>query len=52
MQPGWIIRTDHDTGWFIKGKIDAFVWWIGDYNRFDYADVDRTVIAAGVEIPH
>ncbi|MEE9217978.1 MAG: hypothetical protein V3U98_02830 [Acidobacteriota bacterium] len=52
VQPGYIIRTDRSTGWFVKGKIKAFVWMIGDYNRFDFADVDRTIYAAGVEIPY
>jgi hypothetical protein len=52
VQPGWIIRTDRSTSWFIKGKIKAFVWMIGDYNRFDFADVDRTIYSAGVEIAY
>jgi hypothetical protein len=52
VQPGYIIRTDRSTGWFVQGKIKAFRWSIGDYDRFDYTDVDRTIVAAGVELTY
>ena len=52
VQPGYIIRTDRSTGWFVQGKIKAFRWLIGDYDRFDYTDVDRTIVAAGVELTY
>jgi len=51
VEPGWIIRTDRSTGWFFGGKINYFRWLVGDFDRFDWTDVDRTVISAGVEIP-
>ncbi len=51
VQPGFIIRTDRSTGWFVQGKIKYFRWLVGDFDRFDWSDVDRTVYSAGVEIP-
>jgi len=51
VEPGWIIRTDRSTGWFFGGKIKYFRWLVGDFDRFDWTDTDRTVYSAGVEIP-
>lgn len=51
IQPGIILRTDGEQGWFLRGKIKMFVWSVGDFDRFDWADVDRTTYMAGVEIP-
>lgn len=50
VQPGFIIRTDRSTGWFLQGKIKAFRWLVGDFDRFDFTDVDRTIYSAGVEL--
>jgi hypothetical protein len=51
IQPGVILRTDGEQGWFLRGKIKMFVWSVGDFDRFDWTDVDRTTYMAGVEIP-
>jgi hypothetical protein len=52
VQPAFIIRTDRSTGWFLRGKYKYFVWMVGDFDRFDFTDVDRTVVSVGVEIPY
>jgi hypothetical protein len=51
VQPGFIIRTDRSTGWFVQGKIRRFRWMVGDFARFDFTEVDRTVYSVGYEIP-
>ena len=48
---GWIVRTDRATGWFLGGKLNYFRWLVGHFNRFDWTDLDRTVLSAGIEIP-
>jgi len=51
VQPGFIIRTDRSTGWFLQGKIRRFRWMVGDFARFDFTEVDRTVVSVGYEFP-
>jgi hypothetical protein len=51
VQPGFIIRTDRSTGWFLQGKVRRFRWMVGDFARFDFTEVDRTVYSIGYEIP-
>ncbi|MCZ6695939.1 MAG: hypothetical protein O7A63_05280 [Acidobacteria bacterium] len=52
VQPAIITRTDGTTGWLIRGKINYFRWMVGDFDRFDYTDIDRTIYSVGVEIPY
>jgi hypothetical protein len=49
VQPGFIIRTDRSTGWFLQGKIRWFRWGVGSFDRFDWTATDRTIYSAGVE---
>ncbi len=52
VEPAFIVRTDRSTGWLVRGRIKYFRWMVGDFDRFDFTDVDRTVYSVGIEIPY
>lgn len=52
VQPAIILHTDSSAGWFVQGKIHWFRWGVGNYDRFDFTEVDRTVYSAGVEFSY
>jgi hypothetical protein len=51
LEPAIMPRTDGSTNWFLRGKVKYFVWLVGDFNQFDFTDVDRKQLSLGIEIP-
>jgi hypothetical protein len=52
IEPAIMPRTDGSTNWYLKGKVKYFVWLVGDFNQFDFTDVDRKQFSIGLEIPY
>jgi len=52
VQPGVIFHTDSSPGWFLQGKIHWLRWGFGEYDRFDFTEVDRKVFSLGVEFTY
>ena len=50
IQPTIILRTDDTTNWFIRGQYKYLVAMVGEFNEFDFTDVDRKVFYAAFEI--
>jgi len=50
-EPAIMPRTDGATNWFLRGKVKYFVWLIGDFNQFDFSDIERQQVSIGIEIP-
>ena len=51
LEPAIAPRTDGSTNWFLRGKVKYFVWLVGDFNQFDFTDIDRRQVSLGIEIP-
>jgi len=47
---GLVPRTDGHLGYFVQGKWGLWRAAVGRYDRFDFTDVDRTILTIGVEI--
>jgi len=52
IEPGILPRTDGELNWFVRGKIKCFVWLIGDFNQFDFTDVERKQVSLGLEFAY
>ncbi len=52
IEPGWLPRTDGTTNWFLRGKYRAFVWLVGDFNQFDFTDIERKQVSLGLEFAY
>lgn len=52
IEPGWLPRTDGTTNWFLRGKYKAFVWLVGDFNQFDFTDIERKQVSLGLEFAY
>jgi hypothetical protein len=52
IEPAIAPRTDGSTDWFLRGKVKYFVWLVGDFDQFDFSDIDRRQISLGIEIPY
>jgi hypothetical protein len=52
LEPGYLPRTDGTTNWFLRGKVKHFVWLVGDFNQFDFSDIERKQVSLGLEFPY
>jgi opacity protein-like surface antigen len=52
VQPAFIIRTDRSTGWLVRGRYKYFRWLVGDFDQFDFTNVDRTQVSVGIELSY
>jgi len=52
VQPGVVVSTDNSTGWFLQGRYRLLRWGVGNYDRFDWTAVNRTVYSLGVEFSY
>ena len=50
VQPAVILRTDGSTSWFVRGQFGHVLVLVGDFNEFDFTDIDRIVYSAAFEI--
>jgi len=32
--------------------VKYFVWLVGDFNQFDFSDIERKQLSLGIEIPY
>jgi hypothetical protein len=51
IEPAILPRTDGTTNWFVRGKYKYLVWLVGDFNQFDFSDIERKQLSLGIEFP-
>ena len=52
LEPAILPRTDGTTNWFLRGKVKYFVWLVGDFNQFDFSDIERKQLSLGLEFTY
>jgi len=52
IEPGYLPRTDGTTNWFLRGKVKYLVWLVGDFNQFDFSDIERKQLSLGLEFTY
>ena len=52
IEPAVLPRTDGELNWFLRGKWKALVWLVGDFNQFDFTDVERKQVSLGLEFAY
>jgi hypothetical protein len=52
IEPAILPRTDGTTNWFLRGKYKALVWLVGEFNQFDFTDIERKQVSLGLEFAY